>query len=494
MSKITFYSGERKKYRRGIDYNNERDYSEEIDRAVKAGDENLAARLEDERNRKIDGENLPYRKTYNYIDIGTKIQKGIREGASPNEIKELTDARRDKAFQSDRYDAYKSDEIQKEGKRYYYNAASGAGANYENRPDYKNTYESDIRSLLSKISNRKEFSYDPESDPVYQGLRQQMSNEAKKAITDVSAEFSQMGGGANSYAASAAASAANSYRSKLTEKLPELYQMAYKRYSDNLDNQRKALDYTMKASDTEYNKYLDSLSQFNKDRDYADKNYENDITREESEDKRKYDAGQDKLDNEYREKVFDEKVKQDEFNNSRKLIDAARELILYYEGKGISVPKELLETAEMEGYADANKESASVSKRIADLNEIVKRRQIANYDARTSKIYNDTRNSNIKTELAVAKANEKKDDKKSKSSSGSSSSGSAAEELLGAEGMSDADIGIKNLKESRIKNKRNASGIYIGSEFFTYNEMYSAICRRLVSVTRDSSGQYSLSE
>jgi len=54
MSKITFYSGERKKYRRGIDYDNSRDYSEEIDKAVKAGDENLAARLEDERNRKID--------------------------------------------------------------------------------------------------------------------------------------------------------------------------------------------------------------------------------------------------------------------------------------------------------------------------------------------------------------------------------------------------------------------------------------------------------
>lgn len=486
MSKITFYNGERKKYKRGIDYDYEKDYSEEIKKAEQTGDESLAARLEEERNKKIDGENLPYRKTYNHIDIGTKIENGIREGASPYEIKELTDARRDKAFQNEKYDVFKSDEIQKRGKKYYYNAASGAGAEYENRPKFEDSYESDIKNLLSKISNQKEFSYNPEDDPVYTGLKKQMSNEAKKAITDVTAEFSQYGGGTNSYAASAAASAANSYRSKLSEKLPELYQMAYKRYSDNWDNQRKALDYTMKASESERSRYLDDLSQFNKDRSFAEESYNNDISREESEDKRKYDAAQDKIDNDYRQSVFDYQKEQNERSEKRKAQEAARELNLYYEKMGIPVPDSLLELADMKGYAEANKESAAANKRLANLSEIIKSRQVANYDAKTAKTYSDMNKQTSKTSV------------KSKNSSAEALSGKkdlqslSAAEIFGGKtnGTNDYDSGIKVLKSHKTSNKSTDSGVYIDGEFYGYGSIFTGIYKGAIKVFQNQNGEY----
>lgn len=482
MSKITFYNGERKKYKRGIDYDFEKDYSTEIKKAEDAGDENLAAKLEDERNKKIDGENLPYRKTYNHVDIGTKIEKGIREGASPYEIKDLTDARRDKAVQNQKYDAFKSDEIQKRGKKYYYNASSGAGAEYENRPSYKNSYESDIKNLLSKISGQKEFSYNPEDDPVYLGLKRQMENESKKALSDTLAELSQYGGGANSYATSAASSAANSYRSKLSEKLPELYQMAYKRYSDNLDNQRKALDYNLKAESNERNRFLDDLSQFNKDRDFANKSYEADIEREDTENKRKYDAEQDLIDNEYRQNVFDYQKESDKKK-------AARELNLYYEKMGIPVSGNLLKNADMEDYAVANKESAAANKRLAQLSEIIKNRQIANYDARTAKTYSDMKNAALKTKISASKASAAKATKAS-SETKSSTEALNINEVFEADDIKNYEEGIAVLKSRKTVNETSDSGLYVSGEHYTYGALYTGICTGNIAVYQNKSGEY----
>ena len=76
----------RRTYKNGVDYDKDIDYSKEMEKAALAGDMARLAKLEEERNKKIDGEKMTdVSKTYNYIDLGTKIEAGIRDGASPYE-------------------------------------------------------------------------------------------------------------------------------------------------------------------------------------------------------------------------------------------------------------------------------------------------------------------------------------------------------------------------------------------------------------------------
>lgn len=395
------------KYVNGIDYDKDRDYAAEMNEAKKKGDTDLLAQLEDERNKKIEGENLPYRKTYDYIDIGTKIEEGIRNRVSPAEIKELVDARRDKAYQNGQYDIYKSDEIQKRGLKYYYDAESGVGQMHEERPTEQRSYDAEIRSLLNKISNARNFEYDLESDPVYTNLRNQMRNESRRAATDVLADIQQQSGGKSSYAATAASLAANNYNAKLTEQIPRLYELAFERYQGGLENQQEALDYALRASDAEHERYQDSLEQYNRDREYANESYENALDRYMEEDQRKFDADMELAEFNYQKERDQREADYERFKDEQeaqaKRIEDARDLVMHYEEGGVSAVPELLEDAQMSDYQSMNEENASLFRRKLDLDAIAAERDIAKTNASIAKAYNDMANDNQRTALANQK-------------------------------------------------------------------------------------------
>ncbi len=353
-----------KKYKDGIDYDKKRDYSAEMEEAKRQGNTHLLASLEDERNKKIEGEKLPYRKTYDYIDIGTKIQNGIRDNIHPSEMKELVDARRDKAMQSEKLDPFKNDEIQKRGLKYYYEEESGAGYEMRNRPERDDSYSDDIKKLINRINSKEEFEYDIENDEVFKNIKAQLENGAKRAMTDVLAETGQNTGGKSSYAVSAAMQAASKFTDKLAEEMPKLYELAYKRYSDSLGNDIKALDSTLKAKEEEDESFNENLTQWNKDREYAKNSYEDALSVMAEE---------------------DEKLKEAE----DEAIKSARELIKYYEENGISASDELLALADMKDFSELNEKNAAYYENKLLLDALVKEKQVENYNARTSKTLSD---------------------------------------------------------------------------------------------------------
>ena len=85
------------------------------------------------------------------------------------------------------------------------------------------------------------------------------------------------GGMASSYAVSAAQQQNNYYMQQLSDKIPELYQLAYQMYLDDIDLQVQDLGLLQGASDTAYNRYRDTMADWRDDRDFAYGMYRDDI-------------------------------------------------------------------------------------------------------------------------------------------------------------------------------------------------------------------------
>lgn len=139
-----------------------------------------------------------------------------------------------------------------------------------------------------------EFSFDPNTDPVWQALQKQYLREGRRATEDTLGRYAAMTGGMPSTAAvSAATQAGDYYAAQLSDRLPQVYQDAYNRYLQEyqkqlgisdayagfddreysrwLDQQGKNLDLAnayYQYGQQDYSRFLDTLDQFNKDRSF----------------------------------------------------------------------------------------------------------------------------------------------------------------------------------------------------------------------------------
>ena len=137
----------------------------------------------------------------------------------------------------------------------------------EAAPVYNNRYDDTIQDLIQGILNREDFSYDPATDPLYQNYRKQYTREGQRATADtLGAAAAASGGIPSSYATTAAAQAGNYYAAQMTDKIPELYQLAYNQYLNEYDMQLSDLGVVQGAEQSDYDKYLNELQQFNTDR------------------------------------------------------------------------------------------------------------------------------------------------------------------------------------------------------------------------------------
>lgn len=152
---------------------------------------------------------------------------------------------------------------------------------YESAPEYVNQYQGMIDDLRDKIMGRPAFSYDAESDPLYQMYKEQYTAAGKQAMEDTLGSVSARTGGlASSYATSAAQQANNAYMDALASKIPELQQLAYQMYQNEGASLQNQLDMLLALESGDYSKYQTALSQYNADRSfkygqYADDWYRN---------------------------------------------------------------------------------------------------------------------------------------------------------------------------------------------------------------------------
>lgn len=119
-----------------------------------------------------------------------------------------------------------------------------------------------LEQVKSDIQNYGEFSYDVNSDALYQQYADQYVRQGKLAMQDVMGQAAAMTGGyGNSYAASVGNQAFQSYLQQLNDRVPELYKLALDRY--NMGKQDLYDQYGMLLSEyeREYGLYSDEYQQ-----------------------------------------------------------------------------------------------------------------------------------------------------------------------------------------------------------------------------------------
>ena len=150
-----------------------------------------------------------------------------------------------------------------------------------------------ISSALDALLNREKFSYDAASDPLYQQYRKQYTREADRSAEDVLGKTAVMTGGMPSTAAVAASQQASDYQmSKMTDKIPELQQLAYGMYQDDLSADRADLSTLIGLEDNNYNRWLT-------DRNYLYQLARDQVSDQQTADALAYQKQQDKLNYDY---------------------------------------------------------------------------------------------------------------------------------------------------------------------------------------------------
>ena len=121
----------------------------------------------------------------------------------------------------------------------------------------KTSYSDKVREMMSKIEGRDKFSYDVDSDPLFQQALASAMNSGKSAMQDTIGQASALTGGYGStYATSAANQAYNAFIEDAYDNLPQYYQMAMEAYQMEGDEMYRQLGMYNDADATEYNRLL----------------------------------------------------------------------------------------------------------------------------------------------------------------------------------------------------------------------------------------------
>ena len=149
----------------------------------------------------------------------------------------------------------------------------------ENMPQYSGKYDEQLQEIYDQIVNRKDFTYDLNSDALYQQYKDQYAQMGQMAMMDTMGQASAMTGGyGNSYAQGVGQQAYQGYLKQLNDKVPELYSLALGQY--NQEGQDLLNQYSMigDLAGDEYAKYQDALNQYwnqlNYQKQIADQEYE----------------------------------------------------------------------------------------------------------------------------------------------------------------------------------------------------------------------------
>ncbi len=137
------------------------------------------------------------------------------------------------------------------------------------KPVYENRYDAQIQDKLNSILNREEFSYDPSTDPLYSQYAKQYAREGQRATANALAEAAAASGGqVSSWAQTAAGQAGNYYASQMTDKIPELWELAYQKYMNDENLKYSDLAALQGVERSDYDKFLNELGQYNADRNF----------------------------------------------------------------------------------------------------------------------------------------------------------------------------------------------------------------------------------
>lgn len=140
----------------------------------------------------------------------------------------------------------------------------------EGRPEeYTSAYADRIAGLLDQMENDQGFSYDPESDPLYQNYRDQYIRLGQRAMQDTMGSAAALTGGYGStYSQAAGQQQYQDYMTRLGEQMPGMYDRAYQQYRDSVGDRQNLLGTMASLDNTDYGRYRDTVGDWQNDRDY----------------------------------------------------------------------------------------------------------------------------------------------------------------------------------------------------------------------------------
>ncbi len=121
----------------------------------------------------------------------------------------------------------------------------------------KTSYSDQVRDMMDKIMNREKFSYDVDSDQLFQQALASAMNSGKQAMQDTIGQASALTGGYGStYATSAGNQAYNAFIEDAYDNLPQYYKMAMEAYQMEGDEMYRQYGMLSAEDDKEYNRNI----------------------------------------------------------------------------------------------------------------------------------------------------------------------------------------------------------------------------------------------
>lgn len=135
---------------------------------------------------------------------------------------------------------------------------------------FQSDYKAQLNSLYDQVTGREKFSYDMNTDLLYQQYKDMYTKAGQKAMQDTLGQATALTGGYdNSYAQMAAQQTYQDYLGSLNDKVPELYQMAYDRYQQEGDDLYQKFSMASDMYGKDYTQYRDNMADWQSDRNYA---------------------------------------------------------------------------------------------------------------------------------------------------------------------------------------------------------------------------------
>jgi hypothetical protein len=149
-------------------------------------------------------------------------------------------------------------------------AKNALNAQMAQKPNaYQSQWQQQLSDAINKITNREKFSYDVNSDALYQQYKDKYIQQGKMASADVMGQAAAMTGGyGNSYAATVGNQAYQAHLNNLNDVIPELYQMAYDRYKQEGQDLYNQYSLFADRDNTDYGRYRDTVGDWQTDRNF----------------------------------------------------------------------------------------------------------------------------------------------------------------------------------------------------------------------------------
>ena len=145
--------------------------------------------------------------------------------------------------------------------------------------EYRSKWQEQLDDTMGKITDRQPFRYDVSRDALYNQYKDQYVRNGKLAMQDTMGQAAAMTGGyGNSYAQSVGQQAYQGYLTGLTDKIPELYQLALNKYQLDGDALKEQYALLSDRENQDYGRHRDAVAAWQTDRNFLAGRYDQERT------------------------------------------------------------------------------------------------------------------------------------------------------------------------------------------------------------------------